>query len=149
MKEILSGLPLLYCLAVLCMVLVLVAMAVDLVSGWHKAKLRGEMRTSYGFSRSLTKFLIYEGILLISCCIDTLLHVAWTQFSDTAYSVPMVTVVMAVVLCGVEAWSVREKAEEKTRNRIDKALAVIVDAIGKDKAAELIREALEGKNKPV
>ena len=53
---------------------------------------------------------------------------------------------MAVVLCVVEAWSVREKAEEKTRSRIDKTLAVIIEAIGKDKAVELINEILKKKD---
>ena len=121
-------------------------MAVDLASGWRKAKERGEDRTSYAFSRSLTKFLTYEGILLIACCIDTLVHFAWFQFADSSYSIPLATLLMAVVLCCVEGWSVREKAEEKTRNRIDKALTYIIDAIGKEKAAELIRDAIENKD---
>ena len=146
MKEILQGLGLLYCIAVICMVIVIVAMAVDLVSGWRKAKERGEDRTSYAFSRSLTKFLTYEGILLIACCIDTLVHFAWFQFGDSSYSIPLATLLMAVVLCCVEGWSVREKAEEKTRNRIDKALTYIIDAIGKEKASELIRDAIENKD---
>lgn len=146
MKEILQGLGLLYCIAVICMVIVIVAMAVDLASGWRKAKERGEDRTSYAFSRSLTKFLTYEGILLIACCIDTLVHFAWFQFADSSYSIPLATLLMAVVLCCVEGWSVREKAEEKTRNRIDKALTYIIDAIGKEKAAELIRDAIENKD---
>lgn len=144
--DIFFGIGLMYSLSVMCMVIVIVAMAVDLVSGWRKAKQRGEERTSYLFSRSLTKFLIYEGILLISCCIDTLVHFAWLQFSESSYVTPLATILMAVVLCVVEAWSVREKAEEKTRSRIDKTLAVIIDAIGKDKAVELINEILKKKD---
>lgn len=142
-QEIFHGMGLMYSLSVICMVIVIVAMAVDLVSGWRKAKQRGEERTSYLFSRSLTKFLIYEGILLISCCIDTLVHFAWLQFSESSYVTPLATILMAVVLCVVEGWSVREKAEEKTRHRIDKAMSLIIDAIGKDKTAELISEMLK------
>ena len=144
--EIFFGMGMMYSISVICMVLVIIAMAVDLVSGWRKAKQRGEERTSYLFSRSLTKFLIYEGILLISCCIDTLIHFAWLQFSESTYLIPLATILLAVVLCAVEAWSVREKAEEKTRHRIDKALALIIDAIGKDKAIELINDVLRKKD---
>lgn len=144
-NNIFFGLGMMYSLSVICMVLVIVAMTVDLVSGWRKAKQRGEERTSYLFSRSLTKFLIYEGILLISCCIDTLIHFAWLQFSESSYVIPLATILLAVVLCVVEGWSVREKAEEKTRHRIDKAMSLIIDAIGKDKAAELISEMLKKK----
>lgn len=45
MKEVFEGLGLLTAIAVVCMV-------VDFVSGWRKAKVRGEERTSYGISRS-------------------------------------------------------------------------------------------------
>lgn len=147
-REIFFGMGMMYSISVICMVLVIIAMAVDLVSGWRKAKQRGEERTSYLFSRTLTKFLIYEGILLISCCIDTLIHFAWIQFSaESVYLIPLATILLACVLCSVEAWSVREKAEEKTRHRIDKALALIVDAIGKDKAVEIINDLIKKQGK--
>lgn len=144
MKDIINGLGLLYAIAVVCMIIVIVAMGVDLVSGWRKAKIRGEARTSYGLSRSLTKFLIYEGILLISCGIDTLMHFAWWQFTtESVYCIPLATILLAVVLCVVEGWSVMEKAEDKTRNRIDKALQTIVSAIGKEKAMEVIQDLMK------
>lgn len=144
MKEIINGLGLLYAIAVVCMIIVIVAMGVDLVSGWRKAKIRGEARTSYGLSRSLTKFLIYEGILLISCGIDTLMHFAWWQFTtESVYCIPLATILLAVVLCVVEGWSVMEKAEDKVRNRIDKALQTIVSAIGKEKAMEVIQDLMK------
>ena len=147
-NEIFNGLGILYSIAVVCMIVVIIAMGVDLVSGWRKAKLRGEARTSYGLSRSLTKFLIYEGVLLISCGIDTMMHFAWLQLTkDTIYCIPLATILLAVVLCVVEGWSVMEKAEDKTRNRIDKALQTIIAAIGKDKAVEVIQDLMKDEKK--
>ena len=143
MIEIFNGIDMMAAVSALCMVLVIVAMAADLVSGWHKAKIRGEARTSYGFSRTLTKFLLYEGILLVSTCIDVIIKVAVWQFG-TVMLVPLVTLLAAAVLCFVEMWSIREKAEDKTRSRIDKALQTIVSVIGKDKVIELVEELTKG-----
>lgn len=141
---IFNGLGMMAMVAVMCMLIVIVAMAADLVSGWRKAKLRGEARTSYGFSRTLTKFLIYEGIELISVCIDTLVHFAVWRF-NVSFDVPLVTIVAAIVLCVVELWSIREKAEDKVRNKMDKALETIISVIGKDKALEMVKELLDKK----
>lgn len=141
-----QGIGVMASVAVICMLVVLVAMVVDFISGWRKAKQRGEARTSYGISRSFTKFLMYEGILFITCGIDALVHFAWWQFSDTTYMVPLVTILGAVVLCVVEIMSVREKADEKTRNRIDSALQSIIAAVGKDKAIEVVTELVKKAN---
>ncbi len=144
MKEVFEGLGLLTAIAVVCMVVVLLAMVVDFVSGWRKAKVRGEARTSYGISRSFTKFLLYEGILFITCGMDCLVHFAWWQFDgDTIYCVPLISILGAIVLCLTEIMSVREKAEDKVRNRIDKALQTIVSAIGKEKAMEVIQDLMK------
>lgn len=144
-ESIFQGLGLLYTIVVACMLGALVAMFIDFVSGWRKAKLRGEARTSYGVSRSITKFLMYEGALAITCVIDTLVHFAVLQVSDTVYYVPLVTILGAVVECVVEIMSIREKADEKERNRIDRALTTIVNLIGKDRALEVVKELLEQK----
>ena len=62
---IMHGTPVLVLLSLVAMGLVNVAMGADLVSGWRKAKLRGEAHTSYAFSRTLSKFLLYMGILIV------------------------------------------------------------------------------------
>ena len=116
MKELIfEGLGIMFCLSVIVMFVVLVAIGVDFVSGWRKAKIRGDERTSYAASRSLTKILIYEGIVLIGICMDTMVHFAWAMLMESAYYVPLVSIVYGIVLCMVEAWSVREKAEKKQR----------------------------------
>lgn len=142
MAEIVEGLGLMCMVAVLAMLLVIVAMAVDLVSGIRKAKLRGEARTSYGFSRSLTKFLLYQGILLISTCIDMLLHFGLYQFTEMVYVIPCVELIMAVILCGVELWSVWEKAEAKERRRATQIAQAGAQLIDKDKLTELLAETI-------
>lgn len=151
MKEIFEGLGIMCMVAVFAMILVIVAMGVDLVSGWRKAKLMGEAHTSYGFSRTLTKFLIYEGILLISVCIDLLLHFGLWQFIERNYVIPCVELMMAVVLCGVELWSVYEKAEDKQRRRMAEIAKVGVQAVDKEAAKglliEVLREAMKEKEK--
>ena len=100
MKELVfDGLGVMYCLAVVVMVAVIVAMVVDFLSGWRKARLRGDEHTSYAASRSLTKFLIYEGILLIGVCIDTMVHFVWAMLMDGSYFVPLMTIVWGIILC--------------------------------------------------
>ena len=129
--------------AVLAMVIVIVAMAVDLVSGIRKAKMRGEARTSYGFSRSLTKFLVYQGILLIATCIDVLLHFGLSQFMEQNYSIPVVELMMAIILCGVELWSVYEKAEDKERRRAAKIAQAGMTLVDKEALAGVLAEVLK------
>ena len=144
MAEIVKGLGLMYMVSVIAMLVVIIAMAVDLVSGIRKAKIRGEARTSYGFSRSLTKFLVYQGILLIATCIDTLLHFGLYNFTDSVYVIPCVELLMAIILCGVELWSVYEKAEDKERRRMAVIAQKGAQVLDKDAIAGILTEVLKG-----
>ena len=121
--HILAGLPVMYLIVVVAMCVVIGAMSMDATFGWRKAKLRGEARTSYLFSRSITKFALYEGVLFISAGIDTLIHFVWAQFNtSTVHCVPLASILVAITLCIVEIWSMREKADEKTRNNVNHAI---------------------------
>lgn len=143
MKElVIDGLGIMYMLAVVVMVAVIVAMGVDFVSGWRKATLRGDEKTSYAASRTLTKFLIYEGILLIGVCIDTMIHFVWAMLMDGSYFVPLMTIAWGIVLCIVEAWSVKEKADRKQRKRIDEAVILLSQILDKETVAELLKSRL-------
>ena len=141
--NILAGLPVMYLIVVVAMCVVIGAMCMDAAFGWRKAKLRGEARTSYLFSRSLTKFALYEGILFICMGMDTLIHFVWAQFSSTIHCVPLVSILVAVTLCVVEIWSMREKAEEKTRNNLNHAIKVVADVIQKEQAVELAKHIID------
>lgn len=133
-----------YLIVVVAMCVVIGAMSMDAAFGWRKAKLRGEARTSYLFSRSITKFALYEGVLFISAGIDTLIHFVWAQFSNTSvYCVPIASSLVAITLCIVEIWSMREKAEEKTRNNINHAIKVVADAISREEAVDIAKHIID------
>ena len=142
--HILNGLPVMYLIVVVAMCVVIGAMCMDAAFGWRKAKLRGEARTSYLFSRSITKFALYEGVLFISAGIDTLIHFVWAQFSTTSiHCVPLASILVAITLCIVEIWSMREKAEEKTRNNINHAIKVVADAISREEAVDIAKHIID------
>lgn len=146
--HLLAGLPVMLLIVVVAMVVIIVAMAMDAMFGWRKAKLRGEARTSYLFSRSITKFTLYEGVLMISCGIDTLIHFVWAMFNQTlVYCVPIVCCIAAVVLCVVEIWSMKEKADEKTRNNFAQAVKIVAEAIPRDQAVDIAKAILTKEEK--
>lgn len=132
-----------YCIVAIAMLVVIGAMAMDGISGWRKAKERGEERTSYLFSRSITKFIHYEGALFIASGIDTLVHFVWAQFSNIVYCVPVVTCLGGAVLCVVEIWSMNEKADKKTRNSVNRATKLVGDALKDGQAVEVLRALTE------
>lgn len=143
-RNIVAGLPVMYLIVVVAMCVVIGAMCMDAAFGWRKAKLRGEARTSYLFSRSITKFALYEGVMFISAGIDTLIHFVWMQFSTSSvHCVPLASILVAITLCIVEIWSMREKAEEKTRNNINHAIKVVADAISREEAVDIAKHIID------
>lgn len=141
---VIKGLPIMYLIVVVAMAVVMGAMAMDAAFGWRKAKLRGEARTSYLFSRSITKFALYEGVMFISAGIDTLIHFVWAQFSaDSVYCVPIASSLVAITLCIVEIWSMREKAEEKTRNNFNHAIKVVADVLQREQSVEIAKHIID------
>ena len=142
--HIIKGLPIMYLIVVVAMCVVIGAMAMDAMFGWRKAKLRGEARTSYLFSRSITKFALYEGVLFISAGIDTLIHFVWAQFSTTSiHCVPLASILVSITLCIVEIWSMHEKAEEKTRSNFNHAIKVVADVLQKEQAVEIAKHIID------
>lgn len=146
MREIFEGLGVMYLLSVIVMIAVVVAMAVDFVSGWRKAKIRGDDHTSYAASRSLTKFLIYEGILIIGVCIDTMIHFVWFMFMESNYIVPLMSIAWGIILCVVEGWSVKEKADKKARKRMDEAATDLAKVLDKETVLELLRAQMKDRD---
>lgn len=149
MKEyiyILNGLPIMYLIVVASMVVVFFAMCMDAVFGWRKAKERNEARTSYLFSRSINKFLLYEGSMFIAGGIDTLIHFAWVQFTASTHYAPVVSILIGVTLCIVEIWSMREKADEKTRKNLNHAIQVVAEAMKDGQAISIARQLRDMEN---
>ena len=142
--HILAGLPVMYLIVVVAMCVVIGAMCMDAAFGWRKAKLRNEARTSYLFSRSITKFALYEGVLFISAGIDTLIHFVWAQFNQTTiHCVPLASILVAITLCIVEIWSMREKADEKTRNNVNHAIEVVAKAMQKEQVVDVAKHIID------
>ena len=140
--EILQNIGTMLVMAVAAMMLVLIAMSIDLASGLYKAKLRGEIRTSQALKRTMTKFITYEGGMMIATGVDLMLHISrlWSVIGLTAFDeVPFVTCLVGVFLLVVEFLSVREKADQKTKNKMNEAASVIGDVLTK----ESIKDALE------
>ena len=148
LNGILHGLPLLATILLVAMLAVLVAMGSDLCSGWRKAKMRGEARTSYAFSRSFSKFLLYMGMMIVSGCIDMLIHFVMYMFK-VYYYVPVVAIAIAIVLCVTEIWSMKEKADEKTRNSIKNAIDLVQKTLTHDQIVAVLAEAMRQANKNV
>ena len=129
-------------IAVVVMFFVLAAMIIDLGAGLYKAKQRGELRTSEALRRTLTKFISYEGGLMIATMADVFVHFCkfYTLIGvNILVGVPVVSLLVGLFLLIVEFMSVREKADTKTKKQQEKAAELISKLITKEDLAELIR----------
>lgn len=132
-------------IVVLACFIVLCAMIIDLISGLAKAKQRGEIRSSWGLKRSLNKFIMYEGGMLIAAGIDLLMHTShiYQLFAlEVIYGIPVITCMLGVFLLVVEFLSVREKADEKTRTELSRVEALAAKFITKDELVQVLTEVL-------
>ena len=121
-------------------VIVTVAMIVDLLSGYNKAKQRGEARTSYGLRRTVQKAVLYFALMLFAFLFDCI----GTFF----YSLPFVTLVSSAFLVFIEGKSILEKAHDKDKRRINGNMNdVAIFLENKDDLAKAIAEIIKSKTK--
>lgn len=135
--------------AVFAGVIVFLAMIIDLISGLQKAKQRGEVRTSYGLSRSLNKFIMYEGGMMIGLGMDCLIHFSklLNLFGlDAIADVPVITCMIGVFLLITEFLSVREKADDKTRKNFSTTAELLQTLFSKEEIKEMIKKRLENQS---
>lgn len=102
--------------------LVVVAIGIDLISGWQKAKERGEARTSYGLRRTVSKTVLYFAMMLFSFMFDCIGMFFYTQ--------PYVTLIAAAFLILIECKSILEKAHDKDKRKMEKSiedLSIIIE----------------------
>ena len=129
-----------------CIGFVIIAMAIDLISGVYKAKQRGEVRTSYGLSRTVSKFILYCGSAIIAAMIDLMIHYSHLmilmKFAPLV-GVPVVTCLLSVFLCIIEIKSIREKADEKTNKDVDDVARMLLYAIGRERLREIVGDKVE------
>ena len=128
------------------MVIVLLAMVVDLLSGIHKARQNGKMRTSWGLKRTVSKFIMYEGGLLIAAGVDVLMHASHLYdllHLDAIRGVPFVTCLVGAFLCVVEFMSVHESADVKTKKEWADTARLIGQVVEKDALVDVIKDAIK------
>lgn len=147
--EILNGIGNMIIIAIMAMLIVFFAMMIDLASGLRKAKIRGELRSSQALKRSITKFITYEGSMIIALGVDMLIHMSKLSQMfglDIVYGVPVITCLVGVFLLAVEFMSVREKADQKTKKEMSDAAALLSRMLENDNLKEVFRVALEQQN---
>ena len=133
-------------IACACALFVMLAMLIDLISGLYKAKLRGELRTSYGLSRSVSKFILYGGSVMIALMVDIMVHYSRLFVLMKLLpivGVPVITCLVSVFLCVIEFLSIREKAEDKVRKRMDKTLGAIIELVGRERLRDILAERVD------
>ncbi len=114
-------------------VIVLMAMIIDLAAGLHKAKINGQMRSSWALKRSVSKFISYIGSMLIAIGIDVLLnlsHIYRLAGLGELRGVPLVSSLIAIFLLCVEILSIRESATLKERKRQEEVLRFLRELLG-------------------
>ena len=144
-NEILNGLGQLLLQVCIAAFIVFVAMTVDLASGLYKAKIRGEVHSSWGLKRSVQKFILYEGAIMIAGGIDVLVLTCWVTAligCNVLNGIALFTGLIAILLCIVEIWSLREKADEKTRKDIHRAGELIGGLLDRQQIGEAIGKAI-------
>lgn len=137
-------------IAIMAMLIVFFAMMIDLASGLRKAKIRGELRSSQALKRSITKFITYEGSMIIALGFDMLIHMSklLQMFGlDIVYGVPVITCLVGMFLLAVEFMSVREKADQKTKKEMSDAAALLAKMLENDNLKEVFRAAMEQQTK--
>ncbi|MBD5217501.1 MAG: phage holin family protein [Bacteroidales bacterium] len=137
-------------IVVLACFIVLCAMIIDLISGLVKAKQRGELRSSWGLKRSLNKFIMYEGGMLIAAGIDLLMHTShlYQLFTlEAIYGIPVLTCLLGVFLLIVEFLSVREKADQKTRTEMSRVAELAGKMVKKEELIDALTKAIINANK--
>lgn len=151
MEEVFQGIGTMLGIIVLACLIVLFAMIIDLVSGLYKAKQRKEIRSSWGLKRTLTKFITYEGGMMIAAGVDILMflcHLPDIIHVEVIKGVPVITCLLGIFLLIVEFISLREKADEKTKTEMSRVERLAEKVMNKEEFVEALKQAiLETRNK--
>lgn len=149
MTTILKDITPMLSVMVVAMIIVFIAMAVDLVSGINKAKANGKMRTSWGLKRTMSKFIMYEGGMLIAGGVDVLMHCShlYDLFCLHAIKgVPVITCLVGAFLCVVEFMSVREKADVKMKKEFETTAKLLDKVLSREDLHDLLKILAKKKN---
>lgn len=150
MYSLLIGVRMELIIIVIACFIVLLAMAIDLASGLAKAKVRGEIRSSWGLKRSLIKFITYEGGMLIASGIDLLISLCKVMalvHLEIMEGIPIVTCMVGIFLLVVEWLSVREKADEKTKTEFSRVEKLAKTMVSRQELVDALTDALSQASK--
>lgn len=133
---------------VMACLIVFVAMMIDLASGLYKAKQRGEIRSSWGLKRTLSKFIMYEGGMLIAFGVDLLIY--FSRLIElvgltTIVGVPVVTCLIGIFLLVVEFMSIRERSDKKTKKDFSEAGELLAKLIESKTFKDAVAAAIKNK----
>ena len=134
---------------------VFIMILADLWSGVRKAKVRGEVRSSYMYKKTIDKIARYYNAMIALTVIDCM-QMGGMWYLDGYYSwsvpiFPIVTLLGALGISLVELKSIYEKADEKVKGDYQD-VALLVAEIAKHKAdpsevAAAVIEYLNNKDK--
>ena len=150
MNELFNGIGTLLILFCVEVFIVFGAMAVDLVSGVHKARVLGIARKSDGYKRTVSKFILYIGGLCIACGVDTIFFICglWGLVGlGLLTRIPVVCTLMAIFLCAIEIKSIWEKAEDKQRKNAGDTLELLLTMIDKPTLTKKLSENIANAGK--
>lgn len=115
----------------LCMAAMLVSMIADLITGIHKARLRGEATTSKGLKKTAAKAEKYFLPFMVTVCIDFI--------SSVLIPIPAFSMLWAAYCCLCEWKSVRESVWKKEEiAQQERTLRVLIE--NKEDIIKLIKE---------
>lgn len=134
---------------------VFIMILADLWSGVRKAKVRGEIRSSYMYKKTIDKIARYYNAMIALTVIDAM-QMGGVWYLDGYYSwsipiFPVVTLLGALGISLVELKSIYEKADEKVKGDY-KDVAALVAEIAKHKTdpaeiAAVVVEYMKGQEK--
>ena len=104
------------------------------------------MRTSWWLKRTVSKFIMYEGSLLIAAGVDVLMHASHLYdllHLDAIRGVPFVTCLVGAFLCVVEFMSVHESADVKTKKEWADTARLIGQVVERDALVDVIKDAIK------
>jgi len=131
--------------------LVLFLILADLWSGVRKARKRGEIRSSFGYRKTVAKLAKYYNVLLALTVVDCMqMGSIWYLDNYYDYNIPvfpLVTLVGAIGIGLIEIKSIYEKAEDKMKLEYQQ-IGSLVGKIVQSKASpqEIAKAVIEYMN---
>lgn len=133
---------------------VFIMILADLWSGVRKARIRGEVRSSFMYKKSIDKIARYYNALIALTVIDAM-QMGGVWYLDGYYNwswpiFPVVTLLGALGISLIELKSIYEKADEKVKGDY-KDVALLVSEIAKHKTdpEEIATAVVEYMNKGI